>query len=61
MGFKTNSEDDEDVSKINITSLVDVMLLLVIILLATAPLTHTTGKCRFTQNNFRNTRYPKAR
>lgn len=38
MGFKTNSEDDEAVSEINVTPLVDVMLVLVIILLVTAPL-----------------------
>lgn len=38
MGFKTNAEDDEAVSEINVTPLVDVMLVLVIILLVTAPL-----------------------
>lgn len=38
MGFKTNSEEDEAVSEINVTPLVDVMLVLVIILLVTAPL-----------------------
>lgn len=38
MGFKTNSEDDAAVSEINVTPLVDVMLVLVIILLVTAPL-----------------------
>lgn len=38
MGFKTNSEDDEAVSEINVTPLVDVMLVLVIILMVTAPL-----------------------
>ena len=38
MGFKTNSEDDTAVSEINVTPLVDVMLVLVIILLVTAPL-----------------------
>ncbi len=38
MGFKTNSDDDEAVSDINVTPLVDVMLVLVIILLVTAPL-----------------------
>ena len=38
MGFKTNSDDDEAVSEINVTPLVDVMLVLVIILLVTAPL-----------------------
>lgn len=38
MGFKTNSEDDDAVSEINVTPLVDVMLVLVIILLVTAPL-----------------------
>ncbi|MGZ4999088.1 MAG: ExbD/TolR family protein [Methylomonas sp.] len=38
MGFKTNTEDDEAVSEINVTPLVDVMLVLVIILLVTAPL-----------------------
>lgn len=38
MGFKTNSEDGEAVSEINVTPLVDVMLVLVIILLVTAPL-----------------------
>jgi len=38
MAFKTNSEDDEAVSEINVTPLVDVMLVLVIILLVTAPL-----------------------
>ena len=37
MGFKTNSDDDA-VSEINVTPLVDVMLVLVIILLVTAPL-----------------------
>lgn len=38
MGFKINSDDDEAVSDINVTPLVDVMLVLVIILLVTAPL-----------------------
>lgn len=38
MAFKTNSQDDDAVSDINITPLVDVMLVLVIILLITAPL-----------------------
>jgi biopolymer transport protein ExbD len=38
MGFKTNSDDDGPVSEINVTPLVDVMLVLVIILLVTAPL-----------------------
>lgn len=38
MGFKTNSDDDEAVSEINVTPLVDVMLVLVIILRVTAPL-----------------------
>jgi len=38
MGFKTNADDDEAVSEINVTPLVDVMLVLVIILLVTAPL-----------------------
>ena len=38
MGFKTNSEDGDAVSEINVTPLVDVMLVLVIILLVTAPL-----------------------
>ena len=33
MGFKTNSDDDDAVSEINVTPLVDVMLVLVIILL----------------------------
>lgn len=38
MAFKTNSDDDDAVSEINVTPLVDVMLVLVIILLVTAPL-----------------------
>jgi biopolymer transport protein ExbD len=38
MGFKTNSDDDDAVSEVNVTPLVDVMLVLVIILLVTAPL-----------------------
>lgn len=38
MGFKTNQDDDDAVSEINVTPLVDVMLVLVIILLVTAPL-----------------------
>jgi biopolymer transport protein TolR len=38
MGFKTNSDEDDAVSEINVTPLVDVMLVLVIILLVTAPL-----------------------
>lgn len=38
MGFKANQDDDEAVSEINVTPLVDVMLVLVIILLVTAPL-----------------------
>ncbi|MBS3963968.1 MAG: biopolymer transporter ExbD [Methylomonas sp.] len=38
MGFKTQSDDDEAVADINVTPLVDVMLVLVIILLVTAPL-----------------------
>ena len=38
MGFKTQSDDDEAVSEINVTPLVDVMFVLVIILLVTAPL-----------------------
>lgn len=38
MAFKTQSEDEEAMSDINVTPLVDVMLVLVIILLVTAPL-----------------------
>ena len=38
MAFKTQSEDHDAVSEINVTPLVDVMLVLVIILLVTAPL-----------------------
>jgi biopolymer transport protein ExbD len=38
MAFKTSSEDQETLSEINVTPLVDVMLVLVIILLVTAPL-----------------------
>lgn len=38
MAFKTQSDDDEAVSDINVTPLVDVMLVLVIILMVTAPL-----------------------
>ncbi|MGY6277544.1 ExbD/TolR family protein [Methylomonas sp. MgM2] len=38
MAFKTQSGDEEAVSEINVTPLVDVMLVLVIILLVTAPL-----------------------
>lgn len=38
MGFKMNAEDGEAVSEIIVTPLVDVMLVLVIILLVTAPL-----------------------
>ena len=38
MGFKTQADDDEAVSETNVTPLVDVMLVLVIILLVTAPL-----------------------
>jgi biopolymer transport protein ExbD len=38
MAFKTQSEDQEAMSEINVTPLVDVMLVLVIILLVTAPL-----------------------
>lgn len=38
MAFKTQSDDDDPVSEINVTPLVDVMLVLVIILLVTAPL-----------------------
>lgn len=38
MGFKTSSEEGDAVSEINVTPLVDVMLVLVIILLVTAPL-----------------------
>jgi biopolymer transport protein ExbD len=38
MGFKTNADDDDAVSEINVTPLVDVILVLVIILLVTAPL-----------------------
>lgn len=38
MAFKTQSDDDSAVSDINVTPLVDVMLVLVIILLVTAPL-----------------------
>ncbi|AEG01249.1 ExbD/TolR family protein [Methylomonas methanica] len=38
MGFKTQSDDQDAVSEINVTPLVDVMLVLVIILLVTAPL-----------------------
>jgi biopolymer transport protein ExbD len=38
MAFKTHSDDQEAVSDINVTPLVDVMLVLVIILLVTAPL-----------------------
>lgn len=38
MAFKTQGDDDEAVSDINVTPLVDVMLVLVIILMVTAPL-----------------------
>ncbi|MGR8978780.1 MAG: ExbD/TolR family protein [Gammaproteobacteria bacterium] len=38
MAFKTQSEDQDAMSEINVTPLVDVMLVLVIILLVTAPL-----------------------
>ncbi|MGR8933556.1 MAG: ExbD/TolR family protein [Gammaproteobacteria bacterium] len=38
MAFKTQAEDQEAMSEINVTPLVDVMLVLVIILLVTAPL-----------------------
>lgn len=38
MAFKTQSEDEGALSEINVTPLVDVMLVLVIILLVTAPL-----------------------
>lgn len=38
MAFKTQGDEDEAVSDINVTPLVDVMLVLVIILLVTAPL-----------------------
>jgi biopolymer transport protein TolR len=38
MAFKMSSDDQEAVSEINVTPLVDVMLVLVIILLVTAPL-----------------------
>lgn len=38
MAFKVQSDDPEAVSEINVTPLVDVMLVLVIILLVTAPL-----------------------
>lgn len=38
MGFKTQADDQDAVSEINVTPLVDVMLVLVIILLVTAPL-----------------------
>jgi biopolymer transport protein ExbD len=38
MAFKPQANDDEAMSEINVTPLVDVMLVLVIILLVTAPL-----------------------
>lgn len=38
MGFRTQSDSEDAVSEINVTPLVDVMLVLVIILLVTAPL-----------------------
>jgi biopolymer transport protein ExbD len=38
MAFKMSSDDQEAMSEINVTPLVDVMLVLVIILLVTAPL-----------------------
>ncbi|MGR8980615.1 MAG: ExbD/TolR family protein [Gammaproteobacteria bacterium] len=38
MAFKTQSDDQDAMSEINVTPLVDVMLVLVIILLVTAPL-----------------------
>jgi biopolymer transport protein ExbD len=38
MAFKPQSDDDSPMSDINVTPLVDVMLVLVIILLVTAPL-----------------------
>ena len=38
MAFKPQSDDEEAMSEINVTPLVDVMLVLVIILLVTAPL-----------------------
>ena len=38
MAFKTQSDDQDEMSEINVTPLVDVMLVLVIILLVTAPL-----------------------
>lgn len=38
MAFKTQSDDQDVMSEINVTPLVDVMLVLVVILLVTAPL-----------------------
>ena len=38
MAFKTQGDEDEAVSEINVTPLVDVMLVLVIILMVTAPM-----------------------
>lgn len=38
MAFKTHGDDEDAVSDINVTPLVDVMLVLVIILMVTAPL-----------------------
>ena len=38
MAFKPQSDSEETMSEINVTPLVDVMLVLVIILLVTAPL-----------------------
>ena len=38
MAFKPQSDDESAMSEINVTPLVDVMLVLVIILLVTAPL-----------------------
>lgn len=38
MAFKPQGEDQDAMSEINVTPLVDVMLVLVVILLVTAPL-----------------------
>ena len=50
MAFKTQGDDDEAVSDINVTPLVDVMLVLVIILMVTAPFINTVCECCTAKN-----------
>jgi biopolymer transport protein ExbD len=48
--IKPQSDNDEAMSEISVTPFVDVMLVLVIILLVTAPITDAFSPCELTEN-----------